>query len=278
MQQVRLTPYRVGIIFDGDMESTYPQDYDYLVDINLRCAFHMTLLFQKYLEKTKGVIINVSCPMGHRPQSGVVGYCMTKAGLETMTKCLALELAPMGIRVNCVVPATMNTNLYRYAGVINEGDHKSFLNRVAGNIPLQRLAFVDEAAKAVIFLSSERAIRVTGHIMKVDGGKTLTSSGYIPWYGADIMSKRFEPDFFSKVNYWMSKAKDKTKRSKFEFGSEKWVAEIQTANWATHNEDAHFKVLQDYKKDEIDDEMLDYHIEGKKAGGHSNPQKAKRVA
>jgi len=116
--QVRTFDFNLkGLIFDGDLESTFPQDYDYLVDINLRCSFHLTLLFQRYLEVSRGCLVNVSSVMGNRPMAGVIGYSMTKAGLEMMTKCLALELAPAGVRINCVVPGTMDTNLYRYSGM-----------------------------------------------------------------------------------------------------------------------------------------------------------------
>jgi len=87
------------------------------MDINLRCAFHMTLIFHKYLEISKGCVVNVSCTMGSRPNAGTVGYCMTKAGLEMLTKCSALELAPLGIRVNAVSPSIIDTNLFRYTGM-----------------------------------------------------------------------------------------------------------------------------------------------------------------
>lgn len=50
---------------------------------------------------------------------------------------------------------------------------------------------------------------MTGHVMKVDGGKALTTSGYIPWYGIETMSKRFEPDYLSNINYWLKSGKDK---------------------------------------------------------------------
>jgi len=77
----------------------------------------MILIFHKYLEISKGVIINVSCQQGGQPNPGTIGYCMTKAGLEMLTKAAALELAPLGIRVNAVQPATVDTNLYRYTGM-----------------------------------------------------------------------------------------------------------------------------------------------------------------
>jgi hypothetical protein len=121
------------------------------------------------------------------------------------------------------------------------------MKRAANNNPLQRIANVDEIAQAIVFLTSEKAIRITGHIMKVDGGRTLTSSGWMPWYGNEIMNRRFEPDFFSKVNYWFS-MKKKKQGSYPKAGTDPskvsdWVASTQTSNWATHSEDAHFKVL-----------------------------------
>jgi len=57
------------------------------------------------------------------------------------------------------------------------------------------------------------------------------------------MNRRFDPDYMSNINFWMKQGKDKIKKSKFPPGSDEWVSEIQTSNWATHNEDAHFKVL-----------------------------------
>jgi NAD(P)-dependent dehydrogenase (short-subunit alcohol dehydrogenase family) len=195
------------------------------MDINLRCAFHMTLIFHKYLELSKGCIVNVSCALGSRPNAGTIGYCMTKAGLEMLTKCSALELAPFGIRVNAVSPATIDTNLYRYTGM-SEVEYQNFKKRAATNIPLQRIASVEEVAKSVIYLTSEQCLKVTGHILKVDGGKTLTSSGYMPWYGIEMMNRRFEPDFMSNVNYWMQKGKEKVTKSRHVPGSDEWVSEI----------------------------------------------------
>jgi len=95
----------------------------------------MTLIFHRYLEMTKGCIINVSSTMGHRPTAGAIGYSMTKAGLEMLTKCCALELAPIGVRVNAVCPGTTDTNLYRYTGM-SESEFNQFKKRAAANIPL----------------------------------------------------------------------------------------------------------------------------------------------
>jgi DNA integrity scanning protein DisA with diadenylate cyclase activity len=113
--------------------------------------------------------------------------------------------------------------------------------------------------------------------MKIDGGKSLTSSGYIPWYGMEMMNRRFEPDYMSNVNMWLNRGKDKIKKSKFEVGSEEWISEIQQSNWATHNEDAHFKVMQDYRNEQMTEEEVNHYMNMHKEGGVDNPKQAKKV-
>lgn len=108
-----------------------------------------------------------------------------------MTKSFAMELAPHGIRVNAVAPSFVDTNLYRYA-TLSEAEYEETKKRAAQNIPLNRIGLDEEVAKAVIFLSSEQALKITGHIMKVDGGKSLTSRGQPDWYGFPYMARKFE--------------------------------------------------------------------------------------
>lgn len=88
-----------GVIFEGDVENTYPQDYDYMMDINLRLPFHLTNIFFPFLEKSPdgGCIVNVSCMHGNVASQGTISYNMSKAGLEMLTKASALEFAPYGV-------------------------------------------------------------------------------------------------------------------------------------------------------------------------------------
>jgi NAD(P)-dependent dehydrogenase (short-subunit alcohol dehydrogenase family) len=144
-----------GAIFDGDAENTFPQDYDYIVDLNLRSIFHITTLLAGFLEKTNGCIVNVSSSFGNRPKAGAMSYCMSKAGLEMLTKCCALELAPLGIRVNAVAPGTTNTNLLRYAGY-SESEYEAYKERVIPLVPLQKIATPEQIAKSIIFLCSPK--------------------------------------------------------------------------------------------------------------------------
>ena len=180
-----------GVIFAGTTTTTYPQDWDYLTDIHIRTPFVLTQLFLGFLKKTNGVIINVSCDKGSRPEANLSGYAMCKAGIEMFTKSSAMELAPFGIRVNCVAPTMIDTNMYRLTGM-TEPEIDSLNNRAIKHIPVQRLATCPEVAKAIIYLTSEHSKKITGHIMRVDGGKALTSKGQQDWYGSRYMNRKFE--------------------------------------------------------------------------------------
>lgn len=83
------------------------------MDVNLRAPLFLTSLFQDALKASaNGCIVNVSCEKGQRAEPGLLGYCMSKAGLEMLTKASACELAPFGVRVNAVAPCLTDTNLY----------------------------------------------------------------------------------------------------------------------------------------------------------------------
>ena len=101
---------------------------------------------------------------------------MSKAGLEAITKSSAMEFAPFGIRVNAVAPSFIDTNLYRGSGM-SEAEYEALKVRAKNNIPMARLGTTTEVAKVIIFLTCEQATKITGHIMKVDGGKAMTSRG-----------------------------------------------------------------------------------------------------
>ena len=139
----------------GDIESTSPQAYDQMMDINLRTPFILQQFFIEFLRDSKGCVVNVSCEKGSRPEPGLLGYCMSKAGLEMLTKATAMELAPFGIRVNAVAPGFTETNLYRRTGM-SEPELDALKIRATNNIPLNRVATASEVAKTIIFLTSEQ--------------------------------------------------------------------------------------------------------------------------
>ena len=98
-----------------------------------------------------------------------------------------------GIRINAVTSCPVDTNSQRFLGV-SEGEYSDFKKRVSKNIPLQRMATPDDIVKAILFLASRRSGKITGNILKVDGGRSLTSSGFSSWKGMKNMNNRFEPD------------------------------------------------------------------------------------
>lgn len=87
-----------------------------------------------------------------------------------------------------------------------------------------------------------RAKHITGHVMMVDGGRNLTSSGYIKWEGAEMMNRRFEPDSKDLLTYYTKKITNFfSTPAAPKKGTQEWFQEKQTSNWATHMEEAHFK-------------------------------------
>ena len=117
---------------------------------------------------------------------------MSKAGLDMLTKSTALELAPFGIRVNAVAPSFLHTNLYRRVRGMTESMLDSLKKRVKKNIPMARIGMISEVSRAIIFLTSNSAKNITGHVMSVDGGKALTSRGQHDWFGMRYMNRKFE--------------------------------------------------------------------------------------
>jgi len=181
-----------GIKLFGDVEKTYPQDFDYTLDINLRAIYYLIYNLAGYMNNN-GSIINISCLYGSRPMYGMISYAVSKAGLEGLTRYVAAEFAPIGIRVNAVSACPVDTNSLRYVHV-PESEISYFNKSMEKNIPLGRIARPDDITKVIVFLASERSKKITGQIIKVDGGRSLTSSGYVHYRGRDNMNTRFEPD------------------------------------------------------------------------------------
>jgi 3-oxoacyl-[acyl-carrier protein] reductase len=130
----------------------------------------------------QGCVVNISCIKGSKPQPGLIGYCMAKAGLEMVTKSAAIELARFGVRVNCVSSSYLNTNFYRTAG-LNQIEIDSIMQKEADTNPMGRTANIEEVCQAVIHMSSQHSRMVTGQIIHADGGKNLTIRGQQAWYG-----------------------------------------------------------------------------------------------
>ena len=149
---------------DVDTESL-----DFVIGLNVRAAFRVAQAAAKAMlaQAIEGRIVNMSSQMGHIGSPKRTVYCMTKHAVEGLTKAMAVELAPHGIRVNSVAPTFVETPMTK--PMLEDPEFSDF---VFGMIPLRKLASLDDVVAAVLYLVSPGAGMVTGHSLKVDGGWT----------------------------------------------------------------------------------------------------------
>ncbi len=162
-----------GIISNGTIENTTLADWDEMMNINLRVVFSLMQRCVPYLEKSKGNIVNVSSVSGIRSFPNVLAYCVSKAAVDQLTRCSALELAPKGIRVNAVNPGVVVTNLHKRGGMA-EKDYEKFLENSKKTHPIGRTGTPEEVAELIYFLASEKAGWITGATYSIDGGRGQT--------------------------------------------------------------------------------------------------------
>uniref|UniRef100_D3TP78 Reductases n=1 Tax=Glossina morsitans morsitans TaxID=37546 RepID=D3TP78_GLOMM len=159
-----------GIIETGTIENTSLEQYDRVMNINLRAMYHLTMLAVPELIKSKGNMVNVSSVNGIRSFPGVLAYNISKMGVDQFTRCVALELAAKGVRANCVNPGVTITNLHKRGGM-NAEAYAKFLEHSKTTHAMGRPGQADEVADAITFLASDLASFTTGVSLAVDGGR-----------------------------------------------------------------------------------------------------------
>jgi len=162
-----------GIIASGTIENTTLADYDLMMNINVRSLFQLTQLALPSIIERKGNIVNVSSVTGLRSFPGVLAYCVSKAAVDQLTRCAALELAPKGVRVNAVNPGVARTNLHRNSGM-TEDAYAAFVERSKTTHPMGRIGEPEEIADLILFLASSKAGWITGVTYSIDGGRAQT--------------------------------------------------------------------------------------------------------
>ena len=158
-----------GIAPENPAESVLENDFDATLAVNLKGTFFTSQAAGRVMIRQKrGRIINMSSQAGFAALPGESVYCMTKAAIAHLTKCLAVEWGKYGITVNAVAPTFINTpGTEEYLS--NAGNRADVLERIAG---LHRIGEPMEVAGAVVFLASEAASLITGHTILIDGGWT----------------------------------------------------------------------------------------------------------
>jgi NAD(P)-dependent dehydrogenase (short-subunit alcohol dehydrogenase family) len=145
------------------------QDYDAITKLNQRAAFFVAQAVARRMVEagSGGSIIHISSQMGHVGGARRTVYCMSKHGIEGLTKAMAIDLAPHGIRVNSICPTFIDTPLTRPFW-----SDRAFHEDVLRRIKLGRLGTVEDLMGAVLFLAGDAAALVTGTSLVVDGGWT----------------------------------------------------------------------------------------------------------
>lgn len=153
-----------GITKDGLLMRMSEEDYDKVMDVNMKSVFNMTkAVLRPMLKQRKGSIINMSSVVGVKGNAGQANYSASKAAINGFTKSTALELGSRNIRCNSIAPGFIETEMTESLG-------EEQINEWRNSIPLKRGGSTDDIANATLFLASDMSAYVTGQVLNVCGG------------------------------------------------------------------------------------------------------------
>ena len=158
-----------------------PNGFKTVIDIDLNGSFHVLRLAYPLLKKPGASVINISAPQGVNPTMYQVHACAAKAGIDMMTRVLAMEWGEVGVRVNAIAPGPIGDT----EGMRRLAPTPEALANAVATVPLQRMGTLDDIAHMALFLSSPQAGYVTGAVIPVDGGSSLRGgrdmrASYVP--------------------------------------------------------------------------------------------------
>lgn len=147
-------------------------DMERLVQVNVLGTMYVTQAFLPLVIERKGTVVNFSSTLCQRPRAGSIVYSATKGAVEAFTRALAIEAAEHGVRVNCIAPALVRSDIYVAAGM-SPADYDQLLQARAKEFPLRRVGEPEDVTGMLSYLVSGKAGWITGLCIAVDGGAML---------------------------------------------------------------------------------------------------------
>jgi gluconate 5-dehydrogenase len=168
--QVEILVNNAGINMKKDLQEVTDSDFEEVIRTNQQAVFALSREFSKRMtHRQSGNIIMISSMASQYGIPKVIAYTASKAAVEGMTKAMAVELSPMGVRVNCIAPGFIETDMSAKA-LNGDLDRKQ---KVLGRTPMGRLGKPEDIGNAAVYLASNAACYVTGVILPVDGGNAI---------------------------------------------------------------------------------------------------------
>ena len=160
-----------GIHLKKDLLDVSDEEFQRIIQVNQNSVFALSREVAKQMVNAgSGVILNISSMASQYGIPKVIAYTAAKSAIEGMTRAMAVELSPMGIRVNCIAPGFIKTEMSSKA-LNNDPERKA---KVLGRTPLGRLGLPEEVADAAYYLCSDQASYITGVVLPVDGGNSIS--------------------------------------------------------------------------------------------------------
>ena len=170
-----------GVLHEGTAPGTSDDAWDETMTVNVSAVFFMSRAAVRQMqEQGGGCIVNTASEWGLNGEPNYVAYCASKGAVVQMTRCMALDHAAEGIRVNAVCPGETHTEMLDRMLRDQGGDFDENLRNFAAGIPMRRVASAGEVARCIVFLASDDASYVTGTTLVVDGGNDATAGAYGP--------------------------------------------------------------------------------------------------